>query len=140
MITASNWKLIEADHWPWKDFSPYEMACKSDGSLKVDEQFMDILQAIRAEVGFPMAVASGYRSPEHNAEVSDTGKDGPHTRGQAADIRVSGEQAITLLSVALKHGIKGVGISQKGNPATRFIHLDICENGPDSPRPTIWSY
>lgn len=140
MITASHWKLVEADHWPWKDFSPYEMSCKGDGSLKIDEEFMDVLQAIRDEVGFPMTVASGYRSPAYNAEVSDTGSDGPHTSGRAADIRVCGEQAHALLAAALKHGMRGIGISQKGAPGSRFIHLDICDNTVSTPRPTVWSY
>lgn len=140
MITASHWKLVESEHWPWKDFSPYEMACKGDGSLKVDEEFMDILQAIRDECGFPMTVASGYRSPEHNTKVSETGSNGPHVTGRAVDIRVWGDQAHKLLAVALKYGIKGVGISQKGAPGARFIHLDICENTVATPRPSCWSY
>jgi len=140
MITASNWKLVEPDHWPWKDFSPYEMACKGDGSLKVDEEFMDKLQAIRNEVGFAMTIASGYRSPEYNAKVSDTGDAGPHTSGRAADIRVWGEQAHAVLAAAFKHGMRGIGISQKGPPGARFIHLDTCDNTVSTPRPTTWSY
>jgi zinc D-Ala-D-Ala carboxypeptidase len=140
MITASHWKLVEAEHWPWKDFSPYEMSCKGDGSLKVDEDFMDVLQAIRNECGFPMTVASGYRSPAYNAEVSETGGNGPHTTGRAADIRVWGNQAHRLLEVALKHGIKGIGISQKGAPGARFIHLDMCDNTVATPRKNVWSY
>lgn len=140
MITASSWKLVEAEHWPWKDFSPYEMACKKTGELKIDEGFMDILQAIRNEVGFPMAVSSGYRSPAYNKEVSDTGEAGPHTSGRAADILVYGDRAHAVLKAALKHGIKGVGISQRGNPGARFIHLDICDNTVATPRPTCWTY
>lgn len=140
MITASSWKLVEAEHWPWKDFSPYEMACNGDGSVKVDEEFMNILQAIRDEVGFPMPVVSGYRSPAHNAEVSDTGKSGPHTTGRAADILCWGERAHRVLEAALKHGVKGVGISQRGNPGSRYIHLDICDNTVATPRPGLWSY
>ena len=140
MITATSWKLIEPEHWPWKDFSPYEMSCRGDGSLKIDERLMDALQAIRAEVGFPMPVSSGYRSPEYNKTVSDTGEDGPHTKGQAVDIQVSGANAVALLKSALAHGIRGIGVSQRGNPTARVIHLDICENGPGCPRPTAWSY
>lgn len=101
---------------------------------------MDILQAIRTELGFPLPVSSGYRSPAHNNEVSDTGKFGPHTSGMACDILVYGDRAHALLKAAMKHGIKGIGISQKGNPSTRYIHLDICENTIATPRPNLWSY
>jgi zinc D-Ala-D-Ala carboxypeptidase len=40
--------------------------------------------------------------------------------------------------VALKHGITGVGVNQKGG--ARFIHLDDLEPTGHFPRPTIWSY
>jgi len=140
MITASSWKMVEVEHWPWKSFSPYEMACRGDGSLKVVKDFMDILQAIRDECGFALTVASGYRSPAYNLEVSDTGANGPHTTGRAADIRVWGEQAHKLLQVAMKHEITGIGISQKSSPMARYIHLDICDNTVATPRPGLWSY
>lgn len=138
MIDVANWKDVNA--WRWPDFSPFEMACKGDGSLKVDETFMDTLQAIRDAVGFPMVVASGYRSPAYNAKVSDTGTAGPHTQGLAVDISISGPRAVTLLQVAMQLGMKGFGFSQKGKPESRFIHLDMVPNGPDSPRPALWSY
>jgi len=136
MIEVTNWKNVK--EWRWPDFSPYEMACKGDGSLRVDETFMDTIQAVRNAVKFPMPVTSGYRSPAYNAKVSDTGEGGPHTLGLAADIAVSGPRAITLLLVAMQLGMRGFGISQKGT--ARFIHLDMAPNSPQSPRPALWSY
>lgn len=136
MIEVANWKEVKT--WRWPDFSPHEMSCKGDGSLKVDEKFMDTLQAVRAAVGFPMVVTSGYRSPAYNAKISETGEHGPHTTGMAVDISVSGPRAVTLLQVAMQLGMRGFGISQKG--ASRFIHLDMVPNSPESPRPALWSY
>lgn len=136
MIDVANWKDVK--DWLWPDFTPQEMACKGNGSLKVDETFMNTLQAVRDAVKFPMPVTSGYRSPAYNAKVSDTGDDGPHTKGMAADIAVSGPRAVVVLQVAMQLGMRGFGISQKGT--SRFIHLDMVPNSPESPRPAIWSY
>jgi hypothetical protein len=71
--------------------------------------------------------------------VSTTGFDGPHTTGKAADILVYGEDALLLLKLALARGFTGIGISQKGDIHSRFIHLDILAQ-PDYPRPFLWSY
>jgi zinc D-Ala-D-Ala carboxypeptidase len=100
--------------------------------------FMDSLEQLRSAYGKPMPITSGYRCPKHNAAVSNTGGDGPHTTGRAADIGVRGSDAKRLLSEALKLGFTGIGINQKGN--ARFIHVDDLPNGATCPRPTVWSY
>lgn len=138
MISVTNWSDVK--EWRWPDFAPSEMACKGDGSLTVDEDFMDRLQKLRAMVGFPLPVASGYRSPAYNAKVSDTGDDGPHTKGLAADLRVVGAQAYAVIQAATQLGFTGIGISQKGDPTKRFIHLDCAPTTPSGPRPWVWTY
>ena len=55
--------------------------------------------------------------------------------GLACDVAVTGEQALKVIEIALKHGIKRIGVNQKGQ--SRFIHLDIADS---LPQPTIWSY
>lgn len=140
MITASSWKLVEPEHWPWKDFSPYEMACKGDGSLKVEESFMDKLQALRNAAGFPFTINSGYRSDAYNATLKDSVAHDAHTQGRAVDIAVQGEHAFKLLGLAAQFGFTGIGIKQAGPSAGRFIHLDDMESTPDAPRVWCWSY
>ena len=66
-----------------------------------------------------------------------TGDSGPHTTGKAADILVSGGDALVLLSMILDAGIKRIGVMQKGLIKDRFIHLDISQ---DHPSPAAWSY
>lgn len=118
----------------WKFFKLSEFDCKHCGQNMMQSGFIDKLDALRKEVGFPLRVTSGYRCPQHNMAVSTTGPNGPHTTGRAVDLGVDRARALIVLKAALNGGFTGVGIQQKG--ASRFIHLDDLEDG----RPTIWSY
>jgi zinc D-Ala-D-Ala carboxypeptidase len=120
----------------WPNFREGEFRCKHCGDMKMEPRFMDLLQRIRRAYGKPMYISSGYRCGIHNAAVSSTGPNGPHTTGLAADVRVSGQDAHFFTKVALVEGARGVGISQKGPHMGRFIHIDLVA----SDRPTIWSY
>lgn len=71
--------------WPWHNFKPEEIACPCCQAILVVPETMDRLQAARILFGEPIRIASGYRCPVHNARVSNTGKDGPHTTGTAFD-------------------------------------------------------
>ena len=126
--------------WPYANFTEAEMACKCCGKSYMDPGFMKKLQKLRDAVGFPLAVSSGYRCEAHNLKVSSTGTKGPHTTGQAADVLVSGDRAYKVVAEATKLGFTGIGVSQKGSHAGRFIHIDTLPNGPGCPRPTTWSY
>ncbi len=141
MTTTRYWSEGRvSSHWHWPNFSPREMFCRKTGELRISEEFMDKLQAIRNALGFPLAVSSGYRTPEYNAEISSTGLDGPHTTGQAADILIFGPRALQLIAVAPDLGMTGVGVSQRGAHEGRFIHLDDLPNAPSQPRPWLWGY
>ena len=122
-----------------KNFTTDEMACSCCGESDMDDEFMRILQSIRDEMQRPLKITSGFRCEEHNQRVSTTGKKGPHTFAKAADILISGADAMRLFTIAQKHGVSGVGMSQRGVHAKRFVHLDILS--PDEgPRPTVWTY
>ena len=98
------------------------------------------LEILRAEYGKPMPVRSGFRCPNHNMQASSTGPCGPHTTGKAVDIQVSGADAYHLLGLAIRHGFTGIGLSQKGQHGSRFLHLDAIEPGPGRQRPAVWTY
>lgn len=136
--------LRDADarnRWRWEPFfRPDEFRCHQSGAILVDTDFLDALWQIRLQFNRAMPINSGYRSPEHNAAVSDTGRTGPHTTGAAADVRVLGVDAFDLVSLAQKHRFTGIGVNQKGDPAQRFIHLDTLQNSVTHLRPRIWSY
>ena len=127
-----------------KNFSVSEMKCHCGcGEDSMDMDFMDILQNIREDMNRPLKISSGVRCAKHNSIVSSTGSNGPHVPRKegtkASDILISGADALRFVDIARKHGISGVGISQRGPHAKRFIHIDTLSDD-KHPRPTMWSY
>ena len=103
----------------------------------MNTNFVALLNAIREDFGKPMVISSGYRCPDHPIERRKE-HPGSHSTGWAADVAVQGADALRLIEVAIRHGVTGLGVNQKGSVG-RFIHLDQV---PDSrfTRPTTWSY
>ena len=124
-----------------KNFSTNEMMCHCGcKDSEMDSDFMKILQEIREDMNRPLKISSAVRCEKHNMKVSSTGKNGPHVYRKAADIIISGADALRLIDVARKHGISGVGISQRGDHAKRFVHIDTLSADDGHPRPTVWTY
>ena len=124
-----------------KNFSSNEMMCHCGcKDADMDPDFMKILQEIREDMNRPLKISSAVRCVKHNMKVSSTGKTGPHVYRKAADIIISGADALRLIDVARKHGISGVGISQRGEHAKRFVHIDTLSADDGHPRPTVWTY
>lgn len=136
MIVADHWSEIQPDDWPLTYFSPQEVACKGTGALKLDVSFGMFMDALRRHIGGPVHVSSWYRSPSHNASVSSTGYDGPHTTGAAADIICHHARALKVLNFAMQSGIVRIGVQQRGPWGGRFIHLDQAPGF----SPALWSY
>ena len=74
-------------------FKVREFACK-DGSqvVFIDDYLVSILDILRNQVGKPVYINSGYRTPTRNKEVGGA-KYSYHMRGMAADIRINGMTA-----------------------------------------------
>lgn len=74
-------------------FKVKEFACK-DGSqvVFIDDHLVSILDILRNQVGKPVHINSGYRTPTRNKDVGGA-KYSYHMRGMAADIRVNGMSA-----------------------------------------------
>ena len=119
-----------------KNFSDMELSCSCCGENKMEESFLQKLQAVRDDFAFPMHVNSAYRCSAFNMRISTTGENGPHTTGKAIDIGVAGKEALRLVALALKHGMSGIGLSQKGDYTSRFLHMDDLTEG----RPHTWTY
>ncbi len=129
--------------WRWPHFTAVEMASSCDGSLRVDPDFLDWLEEVRAEFGRPMPVSSGYRTPKQQESLPGHKRTGAHVAGQAADILAHGAAARSLVDVAIRHGVLGLGICQA--PTTpmqaRYIHLDCWAARLGGGRfPAVWSY
>ena len=128
-------KVISTDHFSAKELQCKCGECEFEG---MDLAFMERMELIRTDPQWskPIRVSSAYRCENHNSKVSSTGANGPHTTTRAMDCLVSGFDAVILMMIAVKHGITGVGVSQKGEHSSRFIHLDDLEEN----RPACWSY
>ncbi len=125
----------------WDNFTYEEFGCKCGcGTNEMESMFIDDLQAVRTRCMFPFIVTSGYRCENHPIEKSKNAP-GPHNTGFAVDIAVSGKHALLVVAVAIEEAVwTGFGINQKGDMDKRIIHLDQCEEGPNRPRPWLWTY
>jgi len=123
------------------NFTIDELSCRGTGVCRMDENFLELLQQIRNHFGKPMVVTSGYRHPDYNEKVSKTGRTGPHTKGQAVDVLITGKDAIKLFAIAQNLGMTGIGLNQRGPHNKRFIHMDNLPDIPGKqPRPHCWTY
>lgn len=121
----------------WEFFDPHQdrkLACACCGRMEMNGAFMRKLDAIRAELGVPLRVTSGFRCAEHNNRVSNTGEGGPHTTGRAIDFAADSRLRFLLTRAALAHGMTRIGI------ARTFIHLDDLTAADGFPDEVIWPY
>ena len=108
-------------------FRVRELRCK-DGTdtVMVDEALTVVLQCIREHFGKPVTIASGYRTPAHNAAVGGA-KSSQHLLGRAADIRVAGVSVedVAAYTESLMPDWGGVGrYPVKAGRATGWVHVD----------------
>lgn len=114
----------------WKYFRREEFACKHTGENKIKDRFITRLDELRELCGFPFVITSGYRSPEHPEEASKPNGPGTHSKGIAADIKVTnGVERRIIIDAALEMEFHGIGVA-KG-----FVHVDDRTD-----TPVIWTY
>lgn len=108
-----------------KNFRVDEFAC-NDGSdvIKIDEELVKLLQAIRTHFGRAVVLNSGYRTPSYNARIG--GAIGSfHTKGKAADFNVSGWSPQNVRKEIESGKIKGVDPDKIGlGSYPNFTHID----------------
>jgi len=114
--------------------SEFDSSDAPGSGSNMDPYFLQLLDIIRGEANIPFRVNSGYRTEAHNADPKVGGKkNSAHRLGKAVDIQAdSGYEKFAIVSAAIKHGIKRIGIGKD------FIHLDNAIT--DLPWPTIWLY
>jgi uncharacterized protein YcbK (DUF882 family) len=104
-----------------KNFSLSEFVCK-DGSNEVivNYELIGLLQKMRDKLAKSITITTngGYRTPKHNAAVGGI-MNSEHTKGTAADIKISGLSPLDLAYVADKIGFRGIGVYPT------FTHVDI---------------
>ena len=110
-------------------FNKAEFDCQHTGENRMEQAFLDKLDALREACGFPFVITSGYRSPDHPIEAVKE-IPGTHAQGIAADIKITNSaHRYTIIREALAHGFTGLGV------AGDFIHVDTRGTVP-----VIWTY
>jgi zinc D-Ala-D-Ala carboxypeptidase len=119
MKQYTHWSKVPKSAWRWKSFSPQEIACKGTGSLAINEDALDKLQALRDKLGRPILLTSAYRSAEHNKRVGGA-KNSQHMLGIAFDVRMENQDPQKFEAAARAVGFTGFGYY----PKQGFMHID----------------
>ena len=109
---------VPAGEWPWPNFQPFEIASHGDGSVLIETDAMDLLQALRDGLGRPVVVNSAYRDPIHNAQIGGAPRSA-HKYGHAFDLAIGGHDRHALFDAANAVGFVGFGFYRS------FLHVDI---------------
>ena len=113
-----------------KHFDPSEFNCQVTGHNNMEKDFLEKIDQLREECGFPFTITSGFRHPtEHPIEVKKE-VPGTHAQGIAADIKITNAVfRLKLVTKAIELGFTGIGI------ADDFIHVDTRGT-----TPVMWTY
>ena len=110
------------------NFKSTEFDCHGSGcctQTKVDDKLVQYLQQIRNHFGKPVNISSGYRCETHNKNIGGaTGS--RHSKGQAADIYISGVTPAEIAKYAESIGILGIGLYETDADG-HFVHVDTRE-------------
>ncbi len=115
-----------------KHFSSEEFICHHCGRDGVKLAVPEALEKLRTIVGKPIHINSGYRCTLHPVEAAKAHPgEGPHPKGEAADITVKGMTARELYSKAQEvPEFQGFGVDDQND----YLHVDIRKT------PAKWCY
>jgi len=120
--------MMNLNYFTPEEFQKCNPPCKI---TDMNEDFLLLLDKIRAEYGKPITINCAYRSPEYDKKQGRSGNSA-HTRGLAVDIKcISSSNRAKLLHTIINNGVNRIGISPN------FIHIDIDKS---LPQDVIWTY
>jgi len=88
-------------------FSLEEFGGVPKGKLPAVQLVAERLEVVRAAIGKPIVITSGYRSPAHNKAIGGA-PNSAHIRGLAADYQVSGFTSLGLAE-ATREALRAAG-------------------------------
>lgn len=108
-----------------ENFNSLEFDCHGSGCCSetiINPKLVEYVQKIRDHFGKSITVTSGYRCPIHNKRIGGaTGS--RHSKGDAADIVVTGVAPREVAKYAESIGIKGIGLYETSADG-HFTHVD----------------
>ena len=111
-----------------ENFNSSEFDCHGSGccsSTLVDDKLVTYLQQIREHFGKPVNISSGYRCATHNKNIGGA-TNSRHSKGQAADIYITGVTPAEIAKYAESIGILGIGLYETNSDGF-FVHVDTRE-------------
>jgi uncharacterized protein YcbK (DUF882 family) len=105
------------------------------GMLQQALRVAEALEELRKQEGPPIVPTSWLRVPSHNDKASKSGRDGPHTTGNAVDFTFVGKDNVAIYNRLAKTWKGGHALKVKGGRVS-FIHLDMVRWG----KPRTWQY
>jgi zinc D-Ala-D-Ala carboxypeptidase len=120
VIKYEHWKQVPQSHsaWPWRYFTPKEIACHGTGKLVIHSGFISRLDLLRSRYGHPLRLLSAYRSPYHNAKVGGA-VFSRHLYADAGDLAIVGLDKWLIERLAKEEGFTGFGYYHT------FLHIDL---------------
>ena len=113
----------------YRHFVEEELECNCGCGGQAKPRFIEQLDKARENAGVPFVITSGFRCENYNREVGGV-PDSAHTKGLAADIRVStSHHRYVIVRGLYEAGFERLGVYQN------FIHADI---DPDKPTKIMW--
>lgn len=102
-------------------FALGEFACNHCRRIRLRwlPELVDLLEQIRAGVGVPLIINSGYRCPTWNARQKDASPKSQHLLARATDLHFAGATVDQVADLAEELGAGGVGRYDWG------VHVDI---------------
>lgn len=103
-----------------KNFKPSELACKHCQEEKPNGELLAVLELVREHFKAPVVVTSGYRCPDHNANVGGAPAS-KHIDGTAADIKVKGVAPFKVFNYidSIFPRTYGIGLYSS------WVHIDV---------------
>jgi hypothetical protein len=149
-VNESDVDLPISKHLKVGDFLNHDSQAMWPRYAAVSPRLLDKIELVIAElarwhggttddVRLSLDVHSGFRAPEHNAQIRRAARDSQHQYGDAADVaidangdgRYSAQDSrmvgLAVEIVELKHPdlVGGLGIYTSGHTRTTYVHIDV---------------
>lgn len=130
----------------------YEVICPFTHEIKLSPFIINLFEAVRNDIGCPIFITSGYRSPQYQKHLTEINpyavKLSPHPEGAALDMQIPFRfEPLELAHRFQEHSKRlGYGTCRYGleKYKFRFIHVDIIYmlyhpwTNTENPKPDIW--